>query len=490
MKKLVKGTSLLTAVSIGEMTMRFIRTKFIALFLGPAGTGFLAQLTIFFEALRVWGDLGSRRGVIKQVAEQRREGRQGARYREIISTSYFLALIASVATGIAVAYFARRISYGLYGNDSAVTYIQFLAVLLPFASVSTITASIVKGNLDFRPFAVYTLASYLVVMLVTPVLIYVFHFWGAVAVQGLFFIIPFAGYLIYNLKSRFLNFSPRISFHALKEQFSYGALQIYSDSFSNISRMLIASWIVKGLGLNVMGIFQVVITFSTVYLSIPIQAISGYTFPMIAAASTKEEINSAVNDSLRFLLFILVPVIAALMIWPEIFIRIFFSSEFLPAAPVLRLQLFGTLFTLIVQSYGAGLGARGELKAIFAGATAGPGLYILLSWLFFRHWALLAVAVSYSVACGVLCLLYVYFMRRDYGTHIFPKNRRLLAASFLWLLTACAGSFFFSSILYRSVMSSAGLIWFFVSSKDHERHFLYTKVKKFLSRERKPIRLS
>ena len=106
MKQLVKGSAALTAVSIGEMAMRFIRTKCIALFLGPVGTGLLAQLAIFFELLRVWGDLGSRRGVIKQIAELR-TGRESNRYREVVKSSYYLAVISSCITGVLATIFSR-----------------------------------------------------------------------------------------------------------------------------------------------------------------------------------------------------------------------------------------------------------------------------------------------------------------------------------------------------------------------------------------------
>lgn len=475
MRQLVKGSSILTAVSIGEMLMRFVRTKFIAILLGPAGTGFVGQLTILFEALRVWGDLGSRRGVIKQVAERRREGKESPHYRQVISTSYVLAISASVIVGAGVALLSHRISHTLLGNYSAVPYIIFLGVLLPFASVTTITASIVKGNLDFRPFAIYTLVSYLLVMLLTPFLIYRYMIWGALIVQALFFIFPLIGYLLYNRKSRFLNFAPKINKSALGEQFSYGSLHIYQDSLTHLTRIIVAAWIVKRLGLDVMGLYQVVITFSSVYLTIPMQAISGYTFPLIAAAQSKEEVNKAVNDSMRFLLFILVPIIASLMIWPEILISLFFSADFVSAAPVLRIQLFGTVFTLIMQSYGAGLGAKGNLKAIFAGATIHSLVFISLAGIFFGSYGLSGVAAASSTAYFVLLIVFLICMKHYYGTSINPKNQRLLAASFLWLAAAYAGSFFYDSIGYRCGMLSVGILWFFYSSKNHEREYLFTK---------------
>ena len=462
------------------MLMRFVRTKFIAILLGPAGTGFLAQLTIFFEALRVWGDLGSRRAVIKQIAEQRKAGRASEKYGQVIKTSYVLALIASVLTAGAVILMADRISASLYGDASHARFIVFSALLLPVASISTITASIVKGNLDYTPFAKYTLASYVAVILATPLFIYFFHYWGAVIVQGLFFLFPLVGYLVFNARKRFLHFSGRISGGLLREQFSYGSQQIYQDSLINFSRLLAAAWIIKSLGLQEMGLYQVVITFSTVYMSIPIQSMTGYTFPLIAAAESHAEITKAINDSLRFLMFILVPVIVALMVWPEIFIVMFFSSEFLKAAPVLQVQLFSTLFLLMTFSYNSAISAKGKIKAMFWVATLQPVTFILLAWLLFPHWKLMGIASAYAVSMFFNYVAHCILTARFFGMKLYPKNLRLCAATALWVTAAFAAGCYSNDPWLRVLVAAGAVPWFLFSSKDHERKFLCDKTAFFL----------
>ncbi len=478
MKQLVKGSAALTAVSVGEMVMRFVRTKCIALFLGTAGTGFLAQLTIFFELLRVWGDLGSRRGVIKQIAEQGQAGRESGRYSEIIKTSYFLAITASSLTAFFVTLLSPYISRLLYGNSSHYPFVIFLALLLPFASLSTVTASIVKGNMQYVSFTKYTFISYLGVMVLTPAVIYFLNYWGAVIIQALFFIFPLAGYLIFNSRSPFLSFSKKINWEALREQFSYGFVQIYQDSLIHLTRVLVAAWIVKGLGLTTMGIYQVIVTFSTVYMAIPIQAMSGYVLPLIASASAPKEVTRAINESLRYLIFLLTPVVVFMVIWPEVFIYLFFSKDFLSAAMPLQIQLLGTLFVLMGFPFGVAFQARGQLKAQFFIATLSPVLYIGLVWLFFDAGQLAGIAAAYLVTNVIAVAAQYLLCRHYYEMHLVPKNKRLLICTAVWAGFAFAAGSLWNIFAFRILASLLIVPWFLLSSKKHEREFLVSKWNK------------
>lgn len=475
MKQLVKGSAALTTVSIGELVMRFLRTKLIAIFLGTAGTGFLAQLMIFFELMRVWGDLGSRRGVIKQIAELRQEKRSEQRYREIVSTSYFLALAASGLTGLFVVLFSPQLSQSLFGDSSHAIYIIALGVLLPLASLSTVTASILKGNLEYQAFTKYTLVSYAAVMVLTPFMLYFFRYWGAVLVMAFFFIFPLCAYLFYNTRSKFIFLSKQINFASLGEQFSYGFVQIYQDSLIHLSRVLIAAWIIKELGLSVMGIYQVIITFSTIYLTIPIQAMSGYAMPIIAAANSQKEITRSINESLRFLLFLLTPAIAVIMIWPEIFVYLFFSRDFMSAVGPLQIQLLGTVFVLMAFPYGVAFQAKGHLKALLVIATLTPILYLSLVWLFFGIGQLEGIAAAYAVCMFILMIVQHFLARAYFGMRIVPKNLKLILSTAVWIAVAFFAGAVFPHPGFRILASILVIPWFFVSSKKHEREFLTAK---------------
>src|SRR3990167_8217920 len=174
MRKLVKATTLLTLVSIGEMIFRFVRTKAIAIFLGVAGTGFLAQLANFFEILRMAGSMGTRRAVIKQIAENK-EGVGSPRYRDILYNSFFLVVFTSCFLSLFVTLFSRNIAQALYGNSDPYLYVIAVGWILPVASAATLISSILKANLAYAPFAKYTLGAYLLTVCLSPLFIYL---WG------------------------------------------------------------------------------------------------------------------------------------------------------------------------------------------------------------------------------------------------------------------------------------------------------------------------
>lgn len=471
--------------------MRFIRTKCIALLLGPSGTGFLAQLTILFEALRIWADLGSRRAVIKQIAEQRSASNDVTlQYRLIVNTSYFLAIAASLIVGGLVIAFSKNLSHFLYGDSSHYSFLIFLGALLPLASICTVTSSILKGNLEYFSFTRYTLAAYGVVILVTPPLIFYFREWGAAIAMALFFLFPFAAYLILNAKKPFLHFAGSIHFAALKEQFSQGFLQIYQDSWTNLLRMAVAAWVVHELGLAQMGIYQVVITFATVYMVIPMHAMNGYVFPLIAGSQTREEINEAINESTRFLLFVLVPVVLLVMIFPEFLIYFFFSADFLPAAPILQVQLLNTLFILFSYSYSMALVAKGKLRSVYLISTLYPLSFAVLAWILFPRFQLMGIAIASGVSGFVYCVMQVAAARHYFGMSLMPKNRKLIAMTWIWVKLTFVSMHFTSHYAARAALLGFGILWFLVSSKDHERQFLRDKVTLFFRRPhlvKKPV---
>lgn len=490
MKQLVKGSAALTAVGLSELAMRFFRTKCIALILGASGIGLLAQLTNFFELIRAWGDLGSRRGVIKQIAEHQKIGFASEAYRRIVKTSFILALSASGLTSLIVAIYSHEISKHLFGSSEHYLYIISLAVLLPFSSISTVTGSILKGNLQSMAYAQYTLAAYLSVMLVTPGVIYLWHYWGAIAIQALFFIFPLAAYLIFNIKNQFLVLSGKASYSILKEQVSYGFLQVYQDTLGQVTRIIISTWIVKKLGLPMMGIYQVVVTFSMIFLSIPMHALFGYSLPLMAAAKTNDAVNKAINDSLRFVIFLMTPFVLLVMIWPEFFIYCFFSKEFFDARLPLEIQIAGAFFLILAFPFGVALQARGHLKALSIIATISPIVYWVSGLALFDKWELTGIAVAYGFMGLANLLLNYFIVRKNYQFLLDPKNIKLLVYTSIWIISGFLAGTESFSIFIRVLITAMIIPWFFLSSKPHEREYIinksfqtFEKIKRFATQK-------
>lgn len=479
MRTLAKASTTLTTVSVTEIIWRFVRAKAIAIWMGPLGTGVAAQFIAFFEFLRLLGDMGARRVVIKEVAECVGKGKKSPEYREVLTTSFSLVFIVSTVSAVITAFLARPISISLYGSPDYYLYIIGFSFILPIASLSTVTASVLKGNFSHGAFVRYTLIAHGLLSVITPVLIYAWKYWGILLAQALFFAFPLVGYLCFHSKKPFLFFSKKINGGVLKEQFSYGFLEIYGDALVNLSRIILAALIIQIVGLHEMGIYQVVLTLSAFYLAIPMHAIGGYMLPLISSSKTEDEIRISANECCRFLLFALTPLIMILMIWPNFFIFLFYSHEFMSAATLLKIQLIGSWFQLASAAWTTTLQARAKLKAIFWTSSLRFVLFLGLSWLLAGRWELLGVTYAFVISNFVYALAQYGALKYFFKLKLLPKNRRLFVWTSLWLLIVFFLLRWNDGFIWRITATLFFIPWFWFSSKDHERQFLIDRLGRF-----------
>lgn len=481
MKQITKAVSLLASVSIVELFLRFSRNKCVALFLGREGMGFLSQLTLFFETLRIWVNLGTRRAVIRQIAEIRGEGPETERYRQIVNSSFFINMVLSFAVGVIIVTLSPWISQWLFADRTFYPYIIGIALVVPIASLSALVGSILKGNLKYSLFSKITIAAYAAVILMVPAALFFFKYWGAVFLQLAFFLLPLLGYLWANSKARFLCFSRDIDFKVIKEQLHDGFNSIYVSTLANAPKITVAAWIAHHMGLASAGIYQLVITVTAVYLIIPGQAMQGYALPLVAAEADNQKIRVVLNEVTRLLIFLMTPLIVFLMCWPGIIIRVLYSAEFLVAAPILVVQLLGGFIDAISAPFATALVAKARLKAMYIIPTINMFLFISLSFLLFGRFGLFAPAIAYPVAS--LCDLLIEFsLARHYLEFRYErKNLKLVIISCVWVAAALTVALTTHSVPIRAAITASAVPWFLGCSKDHERRYISGKIRGVLN---------
>ena len=74
MRRLVRSTALLSAGSAATIVAALLRAKVLAAWLGPQGTGVMAQLGSLTQVLVPLATLGAGNGVVALIAEARARG--------------------------------------------------------------------------------------------------------------------------------------------------------------------------------------------------------------------------------------------------------------------------------------------------------------------------------------------------------------------------------------------------------------------------------
>ncbi|TAE89768.1 MAG: hypothetical protein EAY81_01810, partial [Bacteroidetes bacterium] len=95
-----------------KVATSFLTNKIVAIYLGPIGMGLLGQLNSLLGIITPLSTGGTNTGVIKYVSEF--DSNQKYKQQQIITTSFFLSIICSIAIAIALFSFAERLAVFLF----------------------------------------------------------------------------------------------------------------------------------------------------------------------------------------------------------------------------------------------------------------------------------------------------------------------------------------------------------------------------------------
>ena len=133
--QIVKATSIFGGMQFFNIIISIVRTKLIAIFIGPAGMGIISLLNSALNMISGITGLGIETSAIKHISEQYKED-------DLNSVSPIIAIVKKIAfvTGIfgtlIVALFSSWLSELTFGNSNYTYLFVYLSITLLFKQLS------------------------------------------------------------------------------------------------------------------------------------------------------------------------------------------------------------------------------------------------------------------------------------------------------------------------------------------------------------------
>jgi len=189
--------------------------------------------------------------------------------------------------------------------------------------------------------------------------------------------------------------------------------------------------LIKNLGAEASGYYQVVFALSAMYLAFLTNGIWSYFYPRTSAINDRKTYSFEVNNAIRFCVFGIMPFMTALFLFKDYIIKLVFSRTFIASRGLFASQLLGDMSFILFYLLGTSLLANMRLKAylVFSVAYVGAfaGIFFLLSGVL----GLRAITVSYFLSSTLVFLCVLYYHARVMELDIYGENLKLLAQSFL-----------------------------------------------------------
>ena len=160
----------LNSITLGiKIVAGLFTSKFIAIFIGAEGLAQVGNLSSFLKAIQSFSALGFYKGLVKYIAEFKDKNE---RLSEVLSTSFYIGFISTMAAAFGCYYFAEHINTFLFGTVNYIYVIEALALVLPLYSLNAFCFAIMNGFSKYKFLLIISIIGQIAGLLITLLLIW------------------------------------------------------------------------------------------------------------------------------------------------------------------------------------------------------------------------------------------------------------------------------------------------------------------------------
>jgi enterobacterial common antigen flippase len=432
-KQILKSTFIMGGSSVINSLLGIIRTKIIALMLGPSGMGLTGIYITITNLVSTFSGMGIGESGVRQIAGAFGSGDPGMVSR-IVRSVRRMALLSGLA-GLCVLFFlSSDVSLLTFGNTGHTYDVALLSVTIFFGAVSGGQTALIQGMRRISDLAKVSIFGALLGTLLSVPIIYLY---GERGIAFYLIIVSSMGFFAawwYSSKIEvpIVALSWRDSFSEARPLLKLGLALMLGSLMAVGTQYFLRVFIVRHIGLSAAGAYHASTTLSLVYVGIILNAMLTDFYPRLsAAAKDHDECTSLINKQVEIGLLLAVPGILAIMTFAPFVIVIFYSSKFMLAADILKWQILGVLLQVVSWPMGFMLRAKGDGKLFFLTELFANVMYLSLAWLGIVYFGLSGIGMAFfgmNISYWVLILLII---RMNYGFAISKINLQILGISAL-----------------------------------------------------------
>jgi len=469
-KEIIKSSSIIAGAQVIQIIFGIIRTKLIALLLGPVGVG---QSGLFQTTTQLIGSvfgIGISQTAVKSIAEKNQEGKDLVDL--IVSTSLILISIFGIIGTFLTVIFSKELSLLTFKTEEYSKEISFLAVTVFLNLLYACYSSVAQGLRQLKIFAKISVYSSIISLFTTIPLYYFYGIKGIVpalitmSVSNLGISMYFVRPLFIFVKPHFIDFKKE-SITIIK----IGISLSLSGFFIMASSYFIRIFIVEKSGMEGVGLLNAATAITTLYLSLIFTAMGTDFYPKLSGLrKDMDAMNKTVNEQIHIGLIIAGPIIIGFVTFSFLILSILYSSEFISASELMQYQLIGTLFKAFSWPIGFILLTK-NLTNIFVFTELFYNLsYYFISILFWHIMGLTAIGVSYLISYSLYSFI-IYLIARKFNNFRFEKDSIFTLIVFMLLsFSTFISTKFVDNLVLKWIiilcLNIAGLIYSFSHLKN------------------------
>lgn len=450
-RQILRATSIVGGGKIATIFLGLIRSKVLAVLLGPAGIGVMGLLQGVMTTTATLFGLGLRQSGVREVSANADDP---AALKTIWRALWLSHLIFGTLGLVVMWVFRARLSELVFDTPARADDVGWMGVGIVLVLATATQTAFLQG---LRRLADMVKASLLGTGLGTAAGLAFVWWLGLDGVRWFVLATPtftFMGTAWYarRLPKRPAGPPPfRLVLSRWRQMASLGAYLMISTLVGGISAIAARSILTHELSIDSAGQFQAAIAISGHYLGLVLGAMAADYFPRLSgAAGDPKRFVEIVNDQLEVALLLIAPILLAVLALTPLALTAVYSTEFTVASQILRWQIVADVLKIASWALGFMVLARGEGPLYLFLNSSGDALFLLSLYLGIPLLGLEAAGIAALIQMAYSLLLIGGVVRTRYQYS--PREHSLRA--FLLLL----GSAIVTAILCNYSEVAGGLV--------------------------------
>ncbi len=396
-QSMLKATSLFGGVQLANIIMAVLRSKFIALFIGPAGMGIASLLMATLNVLLAITNLGLDRSGVKEIAAH---GSDTEQQKETLGVLKTLFVITAVIGVVLMVLMAPWISLWTFGDAHYTTHIRAISFALLFKQLTQSTLTRLQGLRILSGLAKANVWGNLIALLVTVPL---YYYWRIDAIVPAIIVTAVISFLVaqrVDAKSggHISWTTPLNAWNKGKPMMRLGVLL----SLSSIITLLVGYGIqlfISGLGgLSDVGLYNAGFLILNTYVGLIFTAMGTDYFPRLSEVGQDLfKTKLIVGRQAELATLLMLPIIVVFLAFSPWIITLLYTVEFKAVVPLVQWGILGMLFKAVSFSLGYVIIARGDSSLFLRTTISFNAILFALNAAGYYHYGLMGLGMSFLV---------------------------------------------------------------------------------------------
>lgn len=469
-RQIMKGTSIFGGVQVFNILVGIIKSKIIAVLLGPAGMGISGLYTSTTSLVSGLTNFGLGTSAVRNISEANAEGNK-ERIAKVITVLRRLVWITGMLGLIAVLILAPWLSQLTFGSKDYTIAFRWLSITLLLDQLASGQRVLLQGMRQLKYLAKANVIGSFLGLLISVPLYYYYRVDGIVPalIASSAIAMLIAWYFSGKIKIEPVTVNKKETIAEGKSMLTLGFALSLSGLITVAASYIIRAFISRTGSLDDVGLYSAGFAIIGSYAGMVFSAMGTDYYPRLAGvAKDNKQANQLIQQQAEVALLILGPILCVFIVFAHWAVVLLYSSQFVLINDMIRWAALGMYFKAISWAIGYVFLAKGNSKLFFLNEILANTYILLLNIIGYKLHGLTGLGISFLLAYFLFFLQVYLITKKNYSFTYSHSFYKLILIQLIFGIACFLIISFFSTILAYiiGVLLIVAVSWYSLKELD------------------------